>query len=150
MSTFANAVFTIDRWNEEPLHEKEGLPKMTRVRAEVTYQGDIEGKGLVDYLMIYREDGSANFIGLERIQGGVAGYTGAFVLQHAGSFENGTAKSTFTVVPGSGTDKLATLTGHGEYAASDCDDTPLTMQYDIDGVVEDRETAIPVLVPTGP
>lgn len=149
MSTFANAAFTIDKWNEEPLHEKEGLPKMTRVRAEVTYQGDIEGKGLVDYLMIYREDGSANFIGLERVQGGVVGYTGAFVLQHAGSFENGTAKSTFTVVPGSGTDQLATLTGHGEYAATDCN-TPVTMQYDIDGVVEDRETAIPVLIPTGP
>jgi hypothetical protein len=68
-----------------------------------------------------------------------------------GSFESGMAKSTFSVVPGSGTGKLASLRGHGEYAAADCD-TPITLQYDIDGVEEDRESVLvaPAPIPTGP
>jgi len=151
MSTFANATFTIESWKEQPLHEKLGLPKMSRVSALVNYQGDIEGEGRVEYLMTYREDGSASFIGLERVRGGIAGYTGSFVLQHGGTFENGVAKSAFSVVPGSGTDKLATLRGHGEYAASECN-TPVTMQYAIMDLEEERETVLvtPELIPTGP
>ena len=150
MNTFANATFNIESWDEKPVHEKKGLPKMTRVTAAVTYRGDIEGEGKVEYLMTYRADGSAVFLGMERIEGGLAGYRGSFVLQHAGSFESGTAKSAFSVVPGSGTGKLAGLRGQGEYAATGCE-TPLTLQYDIDGMEEDRETvlAAPAPVPTG-
>jgi hypothetical protein len=149
MSTFANATFSIESWDEKPVQEKKGQPKMTRVSAVVSYRGDIEGEGRVEYLMTYRADGSAVFVGMERIQGGLSGYRGSFVLQHAGSFESGTAKSAFNVIPGSGTGKLAGLRGHGEYAATDCD-TPLTLQYDIDGVEEDRETVLvaPAPIPT--
>jgi hypothetical protein len=146
MSTFANATFNIESWDEKPLHEKKGLPKMTRVSALLAYRGDIEGEGRVEYLMTYREDGSATFIGMERVSGGVAGYQGSFVLQHVGTFEDGTAKSAFSVIPGSGTNKLAKLRGQGEYAATDCD-TPLTLQYDIDGVEEGRETVLPTPAP---
>lgn len=151
MSTFANANFNIQSWDEKPIHEREGLPKMSRVSAVVTYRGDIEGEGQVEYLMVYRPDGSATFLGLERIDGGLAGYPGSFVLQHSGSFESGTAKSTFSVVPGSGTGKLASLRGYGEYAATDRD-TPVSLQYDTDGVVEGRETVLagPGPIPTGP
>lgn len=151
MSTFANATFNIESWDEKPLHEKEGLPKMTRVSAVLNYQGDIEGEGRVEYLMVYRGDGSASFLGLERVHGGLAGYTGSFVLQHAGTFENGTAKSAFSVVPGSGTGKLADLRGHGEYAATDCD-TPVVLQYDVGANSADSESelAVPELIPTGP
>ncbi|WP_052573827.1 DUF3224 domain-containing protein [Haloferula sp. BvORR071] len=141
MSTFANATFNIESWDEKPLHEKKGLPKMTRVSALVSYRGDIEGEGRIEYLMTYREDGSATFIGMERVSGGLAGYQGSFVLQHVGTFEDGIAKSAFAVVPGSGTNKLTKLRGHGEYAATDCD-TPMTLQYDIDGVEEGRETVV--------
>jgi hypothetical protein len=149
MSAFANATFTIESWDEKPIHEKKGLPKMSRVSAVVSYRGDIEGEGRVEYLMTYRPDGTAVFLGMERVQGGLAGNPGSFVLQHSGSFEAGTAKSTFSVVPGSGTGKLASLRGQGEYAATDCD-TPVTLQYDIDGVEEGRETVLvaPAPIPT--
>ena len=146
MSTFANATFNIESWDEKPLHEKKGLPKMTRVSAVLSYRGDIEGEGLVEYLMSYREDGSATFLGMELISGGIAGYPGSFVLQHAGTFSEGTARSTFSVIPGSGSGKLAKLRGHGEYAATECD-TPMTLQYDIDGLEEDRETVLAAPVP---
>jgi hypothetical protein len=151
MSTFANARFNIESWEEKPIHEKKGLPKMTRVSAVTSYRGDIEGEGRVEYLMTYRPDGSAVFTGMERVNGGLAGNPGSFVLQHTGTFESGTAKSSFSVIPGSGSGKLASLRGQGEYASTDCD-TPITMQYDIDGVEEDRETvlAAPMPIPTGP
>ena len=151
MSSFANATFTIESWDEQPLHEAGDQPKMTRVTAKLGYKGDIEGKGTVEYLMVYRDDESATFIGLERIQGGLAGDTGSFVLQHSGSYESGSAKSSFSVVPGSGTGKLAGLSGHGEYAATDCE-APVTMHYDLEGVDEDRDTVLttPALAPNAP
>jgi hypothetical protein len=149
MSTFANARFNIESWEEKPIHEKKGLPKMTRVSAVTSYRGDIEGEGRVEYLMTYRPDGSAVFTGMERVNGGLSGNPGSFVLQHTGTFESGTAKSSFSVIPGSGSGKLASLRGQGEYASTDCD-TPITMQYDIDGVEEDRETVLAAPMPTGP
>ena len=151
MSTFANASFTIESWDEQILHEGAGQPRMTRVTAVASYQGDIQGEGRVEYLMIYREDGSASFIGLERVSGGIAGYEGSFVLQHAGSFESGTAKSAFNVVPGSGTGKLASLRGHGEYATSECH-SPVVMQYDEDGFEQGSENVLvnPVLASNEP
>ena len=151
MNSFANARFTIESWDEQPIQEGEGLPKLTRVTARLNYKGDLEGEGTAEYLMLYREGGSATFIGLERIQGGLAGYTGSFVLQHSGSHEDGSAKSSFSVVPGSGSGKLAGLSGHGEYAASGCE-APVTMHYDIDGVDDGRDTVLttPVLAPNAP
>jgi hypothetical protein len=141
MSHFANATFKIESWDEKPIHEAKDQPKISRVSARVTYRGDIEGQGLVEYLMTYHADGSAVFLGMERVEGGIAGYSGSFVLQHAGSYESGTAKSTLSVIPGSGTGDLASLRGYGEYAATDRE-APLTLQYDIDGVEEDRETVL--------
>jgi hypothetical protein len=37
-----------------------------------SFSGDIEGEGTLEYLMAYREDGSASFVGLERVEGGPA------------------------------------------------------------------------------
>lgn len=146
MSTFANATFTVESWDEKPIHEAEGTTKLTRVSAVVSYRGDLEGEGRVEYLMSYRQDGSATFLGMERFSGGLAGYEGSFVLQHLGTFAEGTAKSSFSVVPGSGSGKLEKLRGHGEYASTGCD-TPITFQYDIDGVEEGRETVLAAAVP---
>ena len=49
--------------------------------------------------MMYRSDGSATFVGLERVVGHVAGKAGSFVLQRTGLFENGVAKESYLVVP---------------------------------------------------
>ena len=146
MSTFANAIFKVESWEEEPIHEVEGATKLTRVSAIVSYRGDLEGEGRVEYLMSYRADGSTTFLGMERITGGLAGYEGSFVLQHVGTFSEGAAKSAFSVIPGSGSGKLEKLRGHGEYASTGCE-TPITFQFDIDGVEEGRETALAAAVP---
>jgi hypothetical protein len=113
----ASATFTLKSWDEKAYDEMEGAPKLTRVSATKSYQGDIEGEGKLEYLMMYRTAGSASFIGLERVTGSVGGRSGSFVIQHRGTFEGGIAKVTLSVVPGSGTGDLHSMSGEGGFDA---------------------------------
>ena len=63
-----------------------------KIRSPVRAPGRSEGDGHVEYLMVYRADGSAACVGLERVVGRVAGKVGTFVLQRVGTFEGGQAK----------------------------------------------------------
>ena len=69
MEETANARFSIKRWDEKPYSEGGDLPKMTRASVDKTFTGDIDGEGHVEYVMVYRDDGTAVFVGLERITG---------------------------------------------------------------------------------
>ncbi len=111
MSTQATATFQVKSWDEKPYNEIDDGPKLTRVSVTKSFSGDIEGEGTLEYLMIQRDDGSASFVGLERVVGRVGDRSGSFVLQHLGTYEEGTAKATFSVVPGSGTADLRGLRG---------------------------------------
>src|SRR5215471_6906885 len=106
MTKVAKARFKIVTWDERPYSDSDGLPKLTRVTAKKTLTGDIAGEGEVEYLMMYRRDGSAFIVGLERVSGGIDGRNGTFVLQRIGIFENGFANESYTVVEGSGTGEL--------------------------------------------
>ena len=67
MKKTANARFALKGWDEKPYGEGEDLPKLTRATVTKTYTGDIAGEGQIEYLMMYRSDGSATFVGLEPI-----------------------------------------------------------------------------------
>ena len=125
MTNVANSRFNITGWDEKPYSEGQDLPKLTRAAVTKTFTGDIAGEGHVEYLMMYRRDGSATFVGLERIVGNVAGKAGSFVLQRTGIFENGVAKESYVVVPGSGTGELRGLRGEGTSAAGTALTIPL-------------------------
>jgi hypothetical protein len=84
ISTRATATFEIKTWDEKPLNKVEELPKLTRVSATRSFTGNIEGEGTTEYLMMYRDDGSASFVGLERLVGRVDNRRGSFVFQHNG------------------------------------------------------------------
>ncbi len=79
--------------------------------------------------MIYAEDGSASFVGLERVKGDLTGKKGSFVLQHVGRFADGAAKGTVTVVPGSGTGELVGLSGNGELLADPSGSVTLSVDF---------------------
>src|SRR5262252_6511684 len=111
--TTVNARFAIKSWDEKPYSEGPNLPKLTRACVVRTFTGDIDGEGQVEYLMMYSSDGSASFVGLERITGRLAGRSGTFVLQRTGVFEGGLAKEAYSVIPGSGTGELSGLSGDG-------------------------------------
>jgi Protein of unknown function (DUF3224) len=132
LKTHAKATFALNGWDEKPYNEMNGLPKLTRVSVTKSYQGGITGEGKLDYLMMYRDDGSASFLGLERVVGSVGGRAGSFVLQHNGTFKGGVATVTLLVVPGSGTGDLRGLRGHGEFAVGHQQPYTMTLDYDIE------------------
>ena len=132
MKSHAKATFAVNAWNEKPYDEMNGLPKLTRASVSKSYQGDIQGEGKLEYLMMYRDDGSANFVGLERVVGSVGGRSGSFVLQHSGAFKSGIATVTLLVVAGSGTGDLRGLGGDGEFAVGHQQPYSMTLDYDFE------------------
>lgn len=96
------------------------------------FSGDIEGESTVEYLMIHRTDGSADFVGVERVVGRVGDRSGSFVLRHTGTFEDGSATASWTVVRGSGTGKLTGLRGDGGFASAHAESYPVTLDYDFE------------------
>ena len=128
----AKATFGIKSWDEKPYNEMNGLPKLTRASVIKSYQGDITGEGKLESLMMYRDDGTASFVGLERVVGSVGGRSGSFVLQHSGTFKEGIATVTLVVVPDSGTGDLRGLRGEGKFAVGHQPPYSMTLDYDFD------------------
>ena len=132
MQKIANARFSIKSWDEKPYSEGQDLPKMTRASVDKTFTGDIDGEGHVEYVMMYRSDGTAAFVGLERITGRIAGRNGSFVLQRTGVFEGGQARESYSVVTGSGTDEVRGLRGEGMSSVGHAADYPFALNYELD------------------
>jgi hypothetical protein len=105
-------------WDERPYDNAGGQPRLTH--AEVTHEllGGIAGEASVSYLLGYREDNTATFVGLVRVTGAIGERSGSFVMQDIGTFENGVAKGRWTILPGLGTDGLRDIRGEGHFAAS--------------------------------
>jgi hypothetical protein len=131
MKNIANARFAITKWDEKPYSEGQDQPKLTRASVTKTYTGDIEGEGQVEYLMMYRSDGSATFVGLERVVGRIGGKTGSFVLQRTGLFEGGQAKESYSVITGSATGHLQGLQGDGSTAVGHGMEHPFVLSYEL-------------------
>jgi len=131
MRIVASSRFAIQSWDEKPYGEGPDLPKLTRAAVTKTFTGDIAGQGHAEYLMMYRSDGSATFVGLERVVGHLGGKAGSFVLQRTGVFESGEARESYFVIPGSGTGELRGLQGEGKSALGHGTEHPLTLNYEL-------------------
>lgn len=129
----AKATFTIKSWNENPIHAVDGLAKLTQASVTQTLEGDLAGEGTIEFLMSYREDGSASYVGLQRVVGTLGGRSGSFVLTGHGSYDQsaGLATITWSVAPGSGTGALSGLTGEGTAVASHKPPGNLTFTYSL-------------------
>ena len=77
------------------------------------FTGGLVGTGTAHLVMAQLADGSAHFTGIERFTGMLAERSGSFLLRNSGTLVNGQLSSEWLVVPGSGTDELAGLRGHG-------------------------------------
>ena len=132
MKHTANARFAIKSWDEKPYSEGPGLPKMTRATVTKSFTGDIAGESQVEYLMMYRSDGTAAFVALERITGRIGDRAGSFVLERTGVFEGGEAKESYTVVPRSATGALEGLVGDGTSSVGHGAEHPFVLAYDFD------------------
>jgi Protein of unknown function (DUF3224) len=100
-----------------------------KIHVEEEFSGDIEGSGVVEFLQAERADGSASFVGIERVTGNIHGRAGTFLLQDQGTLEGGTVSGTWLVVPGSGTGELTGLRGEGGFTAQLGQGADITLDY---------------------
>ena len=133
MSTHATGTYTTKSWDEKPFSEIEGAGKLTPASVVDTFEGDIAGEATLEYLMAYRDDQFASFVGLERVVGRIGDRAGSFVLQQNGTFENGVVTATWSVVPDSGTGDLRGLRGEGGYRwdGQSSQSATFTLDYDL-------------------
>jgi len=132
MTEHANATFEGKSWDEQPFSEIEGGPKLTHASVTNVYHGDLEGEGTLEYLMVYHTAGPVDFVGYERIVGRLGGRSGSFVLQHTGTYADGSAKATYVIAPGSGTGELVGLRGQGSMDAKHAPSNPFSLDYDFE------------------
>ena len=104
-------------WQEDTYEELADSRGLTRATVGLTFSGGVEGEAAVQWLMCYRPDGTAHFVGLARLQGSVDGRPGTFVLENTGEFDGMVARGAWSVVAGSGTGDLAGLAGTGGFEA---------------------------------
>jgi hypothetical protein len=133
MGRRATGTFKIDGWDEKPYAEIEGGRKLTQANVKQTLTGDVEGEGAVQFLLCYRPDQTADFVGLLRIVGQLEGRAGSFVLlQTEGTFEGTEANGRLSVVAGSGTGELEGLRGTGEFSAPHGGEASISLEYELE------------------
>jgi len=114
----ATAVITVHKYEPAPYDEPSEGPALSRIHVEESFSGDIEGDGKVEFLQAAGPDGAASFVGIERVTGTLAGRTGTFLLQDAGTVADNIVSGDWFVVPGSATGDLTGLRGDGGFRAN--------------------------------
>jgi hypothetical protein len=118
MTAHVEGTFTVASWEEDTYHDLAGKEKLTKARMGFRLSGDLEGDLVSDALMYYREDGTAEYTGLQRFSGRIGGRSGACIMVADGGYDGGEARSTWRVIPGSGSGDLAGLEGSGNSVAA--------------------------------
>ncbi len=92
--------------------EYEASTTTGRMVLDKQYFGDLDAIGKGEMLTAVTDtQGSAAYVAIERVTGGLTGKKGSFVLQHVGTMSGGADRLSIVVVPDSGTDQLTGLTG---------------------------------------
>lgn len=89
--------------------------KDTHATVRTRWSGALQGESREHWLMTYLSDEHAEFVGLEHVTGTLEGREGAFVAEHRGTFRDGSLRSSWSVVEGSGAGALEGLAGHGTF-----------------------------------
>ncbi len=127
--THATGQIEVKTYEPRSYEEVEDGPNLVEIHVTETFSGDIEGEGVVRFLQAVRKDGSASFVGIERVTGSIEGRSGSFLLQDAGTLEGNTVKGDWFVVPGSGTGELSGLRGEGGFTAELGQHASITLDY---------------------
>jgi Protein of unknown function (DUF3224) len=127
VSTQAKGTFKIDSWDEQPYADR-----LSRAQVKATYSGDIEGQGETEWLMCYREDKTADFVGFQRIVGRLGGRSGSFVFESTGAFDGKEATGPLAIVQGSGTGELEGIVGQGTLSAPMGGEPSVSLDYDFE------------------
>jgi len=90
---------------EQPL----GLMKMIFNK---TFHGELSGSSIVSMMgILNKETGSGGYVAIEKFEGTLEGKKGSFYLQHSSNMNNGAQSQSINIIPNSGTDELASISG---------------------------------------
>jgi Protein of unknown function (DUF3224) len=131
MSTHITGTFKYTSWDENAYEELSSGRRLTRASVAQALSGDIEGEGSAEWLMCYRPDKTATFVGLQRLTGRVGGREGSFVVESHGTYDGELARGRWTIVPGSGTDELRDIQGEGTWEAPHGPEATFELDYDL-------------------
>jgi hypothetical protein len=127
-----NGEFTLSSWEEKTYAEREGERKLTQATVTQDLTGDVAGKGQVEWLMSYGEDGTAHFVGLQQFEGMIDGRQGSVVLETNGDFDGKEATWAAKVIEGSGTGGWAGMSGEGRFQAPHGNKATFTLDFTFD------------------
>jgi hypothetical protein len=116
MATKASGELRVADWNEEAFLERDA-GKLTQARVVQELTGDIEGATTIIWLLAYRPDDTADFVGMQQIDGTLDGQSGSFVVSSTGTFDGERAAAEWTIVKGSGAGEFSGISGSGSFDA---------------------------------
>lgn len=105
--------FEVTSWSEEQAGGLEDTVKVTTAAIGQRFRGAIEADTITDTVMTYHDDGTAEFVGYQRVVGRVGDKAGSFVLRGLGTYDGHEARTELEVIPGSARGDLSGLTGRG-------------------------------------
>lgn len=84
----------------------------SHARIDKHFHGALQARSVVHMFAIGTAvPGSAAYVAVERVAGTLQGRTGTFLMQHNGTMARGKPMLSLTVVPDSGTEELAGISG---------------------------------------
>lgn len=96
-----------------PQDDQSEDPLLGRMMLDKQYHGELEGTGKGQMLTAGTSvKGSGAYVAIEKVSGTLKGRQGTFVLQHTGTMTQNSPQLTITVVPDSGTEELAGISGN--------------------------------------
>ena len=107
----ARGMFEVKMTPHSPQGESTSEP-FQRLTGDKQFHGELEGTGKGEMLGVYTAvEGSGAYVALEVVTGELDGKRGSFILQHKGTMRKGVYMMEVTVVPDSGTEALAGISG---------------------------------------
>src|SRR5919201_4081646 len=113
----AKGMFEIKGWDEKTYQELPNGGKLSEAKVTQKFSGDISGEGSVVWLMAYTSKDRARFVGIQHITGTIGGRKGSVVIETTGEFGGPTARWQASIIPNSGTEQLAGISGEGTFEA---------------------------------
>lgn len=129
--TKARGEFHVTGWDEATYAEVEA-GKLTQADVTADLAGDVDGTGKVRWLMCYRADGTADYLGFLDLEATLGGRRGGFVVRTLGVFDGAKAAGPWAIVEGSGRGDLAGIRGTGELDAPLHGTATFELVYELD------------------
>ena len=137
----ASSTFTVSDWTPAAPPDAVGGQPLPTTAAPVglahmvkTFTGDLTGRAVTWFLGCRNEQtGEGSYAAMEVVDGVLGGRRGTFNIVHAASTHGSDRYDEhLAIVPGSGTDELAGLTGSGRVVIDDDGTHHLVLEYALD------------------